>query len=59
MPDIPLVINLFISLIELNNIHQKHQMKEHKFLLLINLLISLIELEHPSKISNKKTEVQI
>ena len=29
MFDIPLLINLFIPLIELKNIHQKHQMKEH------------------------------
>ena len=28
--DIPLLINLFICLIELKSIHQKHQIKEHK-----------------------------
>ena len=28
MFDIPLLINLFIPLIELKNIHQKHQIKE-------------------------------
>ena len=30
-----LLINLFISLIELKNIHQKHQIKEHSFLYLL------------------------
>ena len=29
MFDIPLLINLFISLIELKNIHEKHRTKEH------------------------------
>ena len=29
MFDIPLLVNLFISLIELRNIHLKHQIKEH------------------------------
>ena len=29
MFNIPLVINVFISLIELKNIHEKHQIKGH------------------------------
>ena len=30
MFDIPLHFNLFVSLIELKNIHSKHPLKEHK-----------------------------
>ena len=35
---IPLLINLFISLIKLD-IHEKHQIKEHRFLYLLTYLL--------------------
>ena len=61
MFDIPLLINLFISLIELNNIFnwtKEHPLKTSNkrthIPLFINLFISLIELEHSLKTSNKR-----
>ena len=50
MFDIPLLINLFISLIELKNIDQKHHIKEHTFLYLLTYFFSLIELKTSNKI---------
>ena len=35
MFDIPVLINLFITLIELKNINQKRQIKKHTFLYLL------------------------
>ena len=52
MFDIPLLINLFIYLIELEHPLKASSKRTH-IPLLINLFISLIELEHQSKTSSK------
>ena len=57
MFDIPLLINLFISLVELKEHPLKTSTKRIHIPLLTKLFISLIELEHPLKISNKRTRM--
>ena len=56
MFDIPLLMNIFISLIEIKNIRSKNPIKERNPLF-CNLFIYSIELEHPLKTSNKGTQV--
>ena len=51
MSDIPLLINLFVSLIKLKNINKKHQIEEHINLYPLTYFFPLIGLE----ISNNRS----